>query len=1266
LATVAEAARLASRGFSINELADRAGLQLLCPVAAIGCAAGGLDSVMELLTALPPKSDVAYVIIHSSRAESLRPESLGSLAPMPIALVRDGSSIESGRIYIVPAGVTATLVSDHFQLVEFSGETDSHCPVDAFLESLAADRGDTAIGVILAGAGGDGRKGVRALKHSGGIVYAQSLDSTRSPHMPRAAIETGCVDFVLRPSEIGAELMRLNAHPYLRGVATAQPSADISARMGPPRDDESLPLIFRRLRTAHGVDFSHYKLSTLRRRLARRMALRKVDDLAAYITLLEDDAAETAALYQDFLIRVTGFFRDAQSFEGLRTRVFPSLTEMRSEKDPIRIWVPGCATGEETYSIAIALVEYLSERLPAARIQLFGTDVSDAAIEKARAAFYHKSLVEHLPSHIVERFFVAQDDHYRIAKSIRELCIFARQDVTRDPPFSRTDLISCRNLLIYLDAPAQRHVMQVFHYSLRPQGFLMLGPSESVGSASDLFELFDRHHRFYRRKAMPPGAGLELAPRGRSPYSRSRSVPPGDDLIVEAESSQREADRLLLAQYAPASLLVDESLNILQYRGETGRYVEHASGPPSHNLTRIVRPELLVELSPAIQEARESGSAVRREGLTIDELTDISLQVTPLKISSTQRCYLIVFEDAARRANGRRLPQAPGSALPESEKDRRLIQYERELAATRDYLQATIEEQEAVKEELRSAHEEVLSANEEYQSTNEELETAKEELQSANEELTSTNDELRNRNRELSSLNAELQRMRDSSDRGRAYAEALVESLREPLVVLDQQLTLVRANEAFFSDFSIDRNAAVGRPLTVVADRMWNIPELLSQLTQVIHHDAVVEGLRLKLRVPETGLRSLRLKACKVPDDAERGALILIAIQDVTEIEATTDQLREADQRKDEFLATLAHELRNPLAPITHALHLLQRSGSQLDAAGLHELMSRQTRRLVRLVDELLDVAKIRRGDIDIQAETVDLTDSVRHAIEATRPRIEERGHELSIDLPATPLYVRGDPVRLEQVVSNVLENATKYTPEGGRVGLQINTRNRVAEVRIKDTGIGLAPEHLEKIFDLFARIDSSVSRTTGGLGIGLSLVRRVLALHGGSITAHSAGLGLGTEFVIQLPLSAQAGRSEPLAPAEPQLPGRTQVRHRVLIVDDNADSLEPLVFLVRSWGHEVAQARDGLTALEVAEQFRPDRALVDIGMPGMSGYDLARRLRSQARHRDLLLIAITGHGRAEDRKQAYAAGFDAHFVKPADLQELSELLANGGAAEVR
>ena len=531
------------------------------PIVAIGASAGGLEAVSELLAALPARSEMAYVVIQHLDPDhpSLLAELLGKRAAMPVEPIHAGLILEPGHVYVIPPNVTLTLNEDRFELSP--RVNGPHHPIDLFFISLAESRADAAIGVVLSGGDADGTLGVQAIKQGGGIALAQSPESARFPNMPEHTIDTGCVDFVGRPSQIAQELVRLGRHPYLRSSAVDPPQKDAEEVPSAATEENTLRHIFRRLRSSHGVDFTHYKRSTLRRRLARRMALRKAEELTDYVAMLEDDAVEAAALYQDFLIRVTGFFRDPDSFDGLRDRVFPSICEGRSPKEPVRIWVPGCASGEEVYSVAIALVEYLSERVSGTGIQLFGTDVSEAAIERARAGLYPESISEEISAERLQRYFVKEDHHYRIAKSLRDLCIFARQHVTRDPPFSRLDLVSCRNLLIYLDAAAQRRVMHVFHYSLRPKGFLLLGPSESVGTAADLFELLDKQRRIYARKAVAAGMGLELGTAGSALYNRSRESSGTEEApaFLETDSAQREADRFLLGAPGRAHLLGGES-----------------------------------------------------------------------------------------------------------------------------------------------------------------------------------------------------------------------------------------------------------------------------------------------------------------------------------------------------------------------------------------------------------------------------------------------------------------------------------------------------------------------------------------------------------------------------------------------------------------------------------------------------------------------------------------------------------------------------------
>ena len=989
------------------------------------------------------------------------------------------------------------------------------------------------------------------------------------------------------------------------------------------------------------------------------MAVRKVVELSDYFALLDDDPAEMGSLYQDFLIRVTHFFRDPQTFEALRLRILPILCEGRQSREPLRIWVPGCATGGEVYSIAMTVMEYLGDRPSPFRIQIFGSDVSEGAIESARAGLYLSTISEDVSAERLQRFFILEDSNYRIARRLRELCIFSRQDVTHDPPFSRLDLVSCRNLLIYLDAGAQRRVMQLFHYSLRPTGYLMLGPSESVGASSGQFELTDKPNCIYTRKASP-GMALGLSEQERlASGSASQANLETDARVLDTDSARRTADRLLLAEYAPASLLIDEALNILQIRGETGRYLELASGTPSLNLSRVMRPELLIEVSPAITEASESGVRVRREGLCVDDLTDITLHVIPLKVALLEPSYLIVLEDASRRPSGRGAFSLAQAERPESEKDRRLTHLEREMVATRQYMQGMLEEHEAVDEELRSAHEEVLSANEEFQSTNEELETAKEELQSANEELATTNDELIDRNRELSVLNDDVVRARKSSERARQYAEAIVETVREPLMVLDGDLRILRANRAFYIDFKARREEIEGHLLEEVGQTQWNAPGLIQQIGAVLKENASLTDYDLSYSLA-TGAapRTLRLNARKIVGDEQRAELILLSVDDVTERRATAAQLRDANQRKDEFLAMLAHELRNPLAPIAHAMTLLRRGNDTENPSKLYDIISRQTARLTHLVDELLDLARFSRGRIELKQDVIDLTEVVSHAADASRTRVEECQHKFSMTLPNTSVCVYGDAVRLEQVVSNLLENAAKYTEPGGRIELELAEEDGEALLSVRDNGIGIASDRLENIFDLFTQVDSSVARSGGGLGVGLTLVRRVLALHHGRIEARSAGLGQGAEFVVRLPAVSPKSAAQAVVGEERSA---TPSPRRVLIVDDNDDAAESLALLARFWGHEVAVARDGPSALELAERFQPQRALVDIGLPGMDGYEVARRLRAAPQHSDLYLVAMTGYGQVEDRKKAFAAGFDRHLVKPADPDALQNVLANGG-----
>jgi two-component system CheB/CheR fusion protein len=580
---------------------------------------------------------------------------------------------------------------------------------------------------------------------------------------------------------------------------------------------------------------------------------------------------------------------------------------------------------------------------------------------------------------------------------------------------------------------------------------------------------------------------------------------------------------------------------------------------------------------------------------------------------------------------------------------------ERENFELREFLQTTLEQHEAAREELKSAHEEVLSANEEFQSTNEELETSKEELQSANEELTTTNEELRERNRLLAVLNAELEKARGASERARAYADGIVETVREPLVVLDGDLKVLRVNQAFCHEFGIKPESLEGESLDVVSKALWE-DALNEKLSAILATGPVLRDFEVIYNDPRRGTRLLNLNGRKIVGDSDRSELILLGIEDVTETRRWTDALREGSRRKDEFLAMLAHELRNPLGAITHATHVLK-VGGQEHLAPMHAMIERQTKRLVRLVNDLLDVARVSRGLIELQRRPVDMRQIVRDAAEAARGRREQQGHVLTLSVPDFPVCVEGDPVRLEQVVANLLENAIKYTEPGGQISVSLTEEGAESVLRVADNGIGIASQNLRQIFDLFTQLEPAKIHGGGGLGLGLTLVRRVLELHGGRIEVRSAGLGQGSEFIAHLPIMTAKARRAPVEESRPEPEQSNGKARRVVVVDDNLDSSSVMSLMFQQWGHEVRSAGTAAAALRLFDDFPPDIAFIDIGLPDMDGYELARRVRALPLGQPLQLVALTGYGTAADRQRAMDAGFDEHIVKPAEADRLAKMV---------
>src|SRR5437667_6008892 len=787
-----------------------------CPIVGIGGSAGGFEAAMELLRHLPARTGMAFVIVqhldphHGSRLANL----LGKATSMPVSEIAGTTTPEPNAVYVQPPDKCVIAKNGKLTLVRRTERLN--IAIDHFFESLAAECGSRAIGIVLSGTGSDETAGLRAIKAAGGLTFAQTEASAKFDAMPRSAIRAGFVDLVLTPREIAREIERISNHPYIRRPLSDPEEIEKAAY----KQADDLGRIFLSLKKQMGVDFSAYKKSTLIRRIQRRMTLHRIEKMSQYARFLRDNKKEIEALFDDLLISVTRFFRDEALFRALKKRFLPALLKNKSkDRQPeLRAWVPGCASGEEVYSLAICILETLGRGPSKIRIQIFGTDLSESVIEHARLGIYSSAIKKDVSLTRLKRFFVKRDGTYQIHRNVRDICTFARQNICVDPPFSRLDLSSCRNVLIYLSPELHKRCIPQFHYALNSGGYLILGPAESVGLYNELFKLADKKNKIYVKAAVTtphtmdliPQLGLELARFGTRSTAGAGANFGGDLLKV--------ADRIMLGAYAPAAVVIDQDMHVQQFRGRTELFLEHAPGPATFNLLQLARPTLVADLRATIKHAIKTDKPARKERARVKlkgRSYEINIQAVPFKIpGSDKSSLLVIFDETTKGTKQEKRARALGKTATERE----VGGLRRELAAAKESLQAIIEEQEATNEELKSSNEEIESSNEELQSTNEELETAKEELQSTNEELTTLNEELSNRNLEMMQVTGELNN--------------LLASIQMPIVMVDNALTVRRATPAARSAFNI-LPTDIGRPLTELRPNI-DVPDLENILRVVI------------------------------------------------------------------------------------------------------------------------------------------------------------------------------------------------------------------------------------------------------------------------------------------------------------------------------------------------------------------------------------------------------------------------------------------------
>ncbi len=1083
------------------------------PIVGIGASAGGLDAFSRLVSNLRGDTGLAFVLVqHLDPAQkSLLPEILDRAAPVPVLAAVDGMAIEPDHVYVIPPGAAMTVTDGHLRVVQRERARGVHTLIDEFLISLSSVHGSETVGVILSGAGADGARGLEAIKEHGGITIAQDPASAQFSSMPERAVATGCVDLVLPPEQIAEHLVqigRLAADRHGGGV--------------PPDAASDVATILTLVRNRTGVDFRHYRSGTVHRRIVRRMLARRSERHGEYLDRVRADPAELDLLCEDLLIGVTHFFRDPKAFAALQKTAFPEMTKERAPRDPIRVWVAGCSGGEEAYSVAMLALEYLADTGLDATLQLFATDLSEAAIARARAGLYPHGIEEVISPARLQRFFIREERGYRITRKVRDLCVFARHNLVQDPPFSQLDLITCRNVLIYFDSPLQERAMEVFHYALKATGVLMLGAAESAGS--ERFLPLDKRHKLYRprprsHRSLDLAVGVPM--QTAHPVATYPSARPAERSFAHA--LQLDADRAVLARHAPPGVVINASLEIVQFRGDTSAFLLHTPGVASLHLLKLVRPEFLPWLREAVEQASVDAKAVRGEGITLrdgDSVRRVAIEVVPFRSGiAGERFFAILF--ALDPSPSMALTDVqPPPALPGNHQDRspEIARMSEELAEARRFLQEMIDQYEAANEELRAASEELQSSNEELQSTNEELETTKEEVQSTNEELTTVNEELRHRNGELAAL---------SGDLANVFASTQI-----PIVIVDGDLSIRRFTPIADQVMRIIVGD-VGRPLGDVKLR-FDLADLEARVRAVF---STLELFQADVQDEHGRWWTLTIRPYLTVDRKVDGAVLVFTDIDASkkfgdqaaetsetrrklllETEDARAEATAANLAKMAFLANMSHDLRTPLNAIAGYTDLMElRIHGPLTPEQETDLarVKRSARHLLSLINDILNYAKIESGQLDLDIVPLPVEQVVTALEEIVFPQVHAKG--LRLDLDVCEATVLADREKLQQILLNLVTNAIKFTAAGS-IGIRCSSTDSTVRIEVSDTGVGIPADQFERIFEPFLQVARSLTNVTHeGVGLGLSISRDLARAMGGDISVRSV-VGQGSVFTVTLP----------------------------------------------------------------------------------------------------------------------------------------------------
>jgi two-component system CheB/CheR fusion protein len=1344
------------------------------PVVGLGASAGGVAAALRFFEHMPGNSGMAFVVVlHlSPQHESSVAAILQRATRMPVLQVTETVPIEADHVYVIAPAMQLSMDDGQLRVSSLQRVSGKAVAVDLFFRTLAQAHGERAIAVVLSGTGSDGSVGLADMKREGGVTIAQAPADAEYDGMPSAALDTRLVDFVLPAAEIPGKLLELWRNATQIELPGAKALGAKAEEPSGPRTiadaEDALRDVMAILHARTGNDLQHYKLATVLRRLERRMQVTGQPHLPAYRDYLERHPEESEPLLQDMLISVTSFFRDREAFEALEREIMGAWSGWGAAPRQWRGWVVGCATGEEAYSLAMLVNDHAHE-VPPMSLQFFASDINETALKVAREGVYPEAILTDVPPVRLREYFEHEAGAYRVKRALREQVTFSRHNLLRDPPFSRVDLISCRNLLIYLERDVQARALDVFHFALKPGGLLLLGSAETADWMSDLFTVVDKKHRIYRANSVRRSLADLLPLRAdASPAGEVRTVKRArtaagrqPERSATQPSRGREADA-----DGPSSVLVDRDQKVLCISRGASHYLRQAEGAPTRNLMDLIRPELAAALHPALLHCLHTGQSVMAQPLSFDGGRGAkTVQISVRPDGGDQAGALVVsFEefDASLAEPAEGWAQA---------RDPALAPLEEEIRRLREQMSGMLGDSMSSDEALRASNEELQSINEELRSATEELETSKEELQSVNEELTTVNYELKCKVEETAKAIDDLTN--------------LIASMDIATLFVDRALRIKRFTHRASEIFNI-LTTDVGRPLGDLTHRLeyedlgGDVAQVLAKLQSferevrgqgerwflvrispyrtgedridgavlnfidVTERRKVQEQLRAndeRLRVVATSTRDYAIitmdaggritswnKGAElmfgyaedemrgehfgrlfVPEDQaagqpeqelqqarekgrvldERwhlrkdgrrffasGTTVPIAdstgpgfakiARDLTErqlLERQRDELLRAEKKvreqletahamRSEFLAIMSHELKNPLNLILMNAELIghmPESGTSARLARAVDIIRRTVHSQSQIIDDLLDLSRLNTGKLTLNRTAVRWRLVAERIVDAVRQEAHSKHIEVSCTLEDLVIYA--DAVRVEQIIWNLISNAVKFTPSGGRVEVRLMRDRSFAKLEVSDTGTGIEAAAIHRVFNMFEQAEGDVStRREGGLGIGLALVKQLTDLHEGRVEARSAGRDQGATFTVWLPLFegrlAGGGWSSPM----------TLVDQRVLLVEDDLDTLQTLCEVLKTEGAVVRVASNAHDALAQADAGDFDLVISDVAMPGMDGLQMIAELRRRPHSAHWPAIAVTGFGRPDDEEKAQAAGFDVHLTKPLSLDALHEV----------